>query len=693
MHRTLALLLLTATGLHAEPLVTGFARFHAEKPTSESGRLLYNELGCVNCHSGDTGLPPRRGPVLTGITQRIQANWIRGFLAAPSKAKAGTSMPHLFAEQDQESVEAVLHYLGTQNPKTPFKPKNAKYLNAERGSDVFHTIGCVTCHAPGKDFQPPAGKPKDSEFTHASIAFPDLTKKYSLASLTAFLTDPLKTRPDGRMPRTDMHESDVSDLAAHLLDYQHSDGTGAQGIAPFKADEALAAKGKVIFTAQRCASCHELARDVAAAPVALKATESGCLSSDTKLGIPHYDLSEAQRTALKAYLMSRDEPNKPSQTLDLALQALNCVACHDRDGKGGPDAARKAYFTGDHNLGDTGIYPPPLTEAGRKFQPEWLKNVLSGKARVRHYLNTKMPAFGKATDDLPALFAKVDAKPETPFPKGDLAAGKKLFGVLGGIGCITCHRWDKRPSLGIQALDLSTIGQRLQPGWFHDYLINPAAHRAGTLMPSFWPGGVAANQTILGGKTDLQIASLYDFAKADNDEPEGYPAMVAGEFELIPKNHPIIQRTFMEGVGTHAILVGFPGGVHVAYDALKARPALLWKGPFFDAYNTWFTRAAPFEKPLGKPVAKWAAPSDSAADDVQFRGYKLDAAHVPTFLYDVSKVRVQERFEAKNGMMERTVVWDAASLPDVAISHPDGVIMTEAKDSTAGKRTFIYSWK
>jgi len=77
------------------------------------------------------------------------------------------------------------------------------------------------------------------------------------------------------MPRTDMHESDVSDLAAHLMDYQHSDGTGAQGIAPFKADKALAAKGKAIVTAQRCASCHELPKDVAAAPVALKAGRVG----------------------------------------------------------------------------------------------------------------------------------------------------------------------------------------------------------------------------------------------------------------------------------------------------------------------------------------------------------------------------------------------------------------------------------
>ena len=36
--------------LQAEPLVVGFDRFHAVEPAAEGGRLLFNELGCANCH-------------------------------------------------------------------------------------------------------------------------------------------------------------------------------------------------------------------------------------------------------------------------------------------------------------------------------------------------------------------------------------------------------------------------------------------------------------------------------------------------------------------------------------------------------------------------------------------------------------------------------------------------------------------
>jgi cytochrome c2 len=672
----------------AEPLVTGFERFHAAKPSAEGGRLLYNELGCANCHGGETGLPARRGPAIAGITQRINADWLRAYLTDPAKEKPGTNMPHLLAAGE---VESVVHYLASIAPKAPFKPKAAKYLNAERGSDVFHTMGCVTCHAPGKDYQPPAGPPSEKDFTHRSVTLPDLAKKYSIGSMIVFLGDPLKFRPDGRMPHTEMHDSDVSDLAAHLLDFQHSDGTTAKPIQSFKADKALAAKGKAIVAKSQCAACHELPKEVAVKPLPLKALEDGCLSNDTTPGRPQYALSGTQREALKQYLSHREQPLNPKAQVALTLQALNCNACHSRDGLGGPDAPRKAYFTGDHSLGDTGMFPPGLSEVGRKLQPAWLKEVLSGKGRVRPYLQTKMPRFGSATDALPALLAKADAKTEKPLPVGQPEHGKKLLGILGGNGCITCHRWEKRPSLGIQALDLSTIAQRYQPGWLRDYLIDPAGSRPGTLMPSFWPKGVAANQTILGGDTDQQIAAILAFSQAGKDEPEGYPSTVAGEFELIPKDRPIIQRSFMEQGGTHAILVGFPAGIHLAYDGKAARPVMLWKGKFFDAYNTWFTRAAPFEKPLGDVIAQWPAAS-TALEDVHFRGYRLDAAGVPSFLYDYGKAKVEDRFEPKDGKLHRTLLWDAAALPEFPVSHPDDVTVTE-ETASPGHRHFIYSWK
>jgi mono/diheme cytochrome c family protein len=678
--------------LHPEPLVVSFDRFHATQPTAEGGRLLYNELGCANCHGGDTGLPPRRGPLLTDVTARVQPEWLKSFLANPAAARAGTTMPHVLPADDPQATEAVAHYLASLR-KVPISKKQIRVVNFERGRELFHSIGCVNCHAPDEQFQPPEGRPDAKDFTHRSIAHAKLDEKYSLISLADFLRDPLNVRPDGRMPRFTLAEEDIADLAAYLLHFTESYGVNAPGLQSFKADSALAGRGRALVAAARCAACHtDLPGDVAAKPVPLNKPSGGCLDNSPAPGVPRYELSAAQQAALKRFLAQRDQPVPPAQTAALTLDALNCVACHDCDGRGGPDAAHKAYFQGDHNLGDTGRYPPPLTGVGRKLQPTWLAKVLTGEARVRPYLKTQMPVYGAATTNLPALLARADANAEPGLPEGDVEAGRKLLGATGGLSCITCHRWGERASLGIQALDLSNLAQRLQPGWLREYLINPAAYRAGTLMPSFWPEARAANTEILGGDTAKQIAAIYAFAREGKGEPEGYPDTASGQFELVPKDRPIVQRAFLQGVGTHAILVGFPEGVHLAYDGERARPALLWRGKFFDAYTTWFARFAPFEQPLGEAVVKWPEPSPGEPP-VRFEGYRFDARGVPTFLFDTGGARVEERFEPVKSVIRRVLQWDAVKVPELAIAHPDGVTVTEEPARAPGQRSFIYSWK
>lgn len=684
--------LLSMLGARAEPWVAGFERFHAAAPDAAGGRLLYNELGCVNCHGGDTGLPSRRGPDLATATTRASAAWLRAFIADPSGHRRGTSMPKLSAATTPVDADAVVHFLGTLAPKAAPRPVRIAHLNAELGKTLYHTRGCVACHAPQADYAPPDGRPAAGDFGYGSAAFPSLAEKYDVSTLAAFVRNPLASRPDGRMPRIEMEEQDARDIAAYLLGITGSDGEAVPRLPSFTPDAALAKRGREIVTAARCAACHTLPSVPAIQRIALQRTTGGCIEETPAPGLPRYALSPAQRTALRAYLVDRTAPATPAQAAHGTVAALNCVACHERDGRGGPDAARKPYFLGDHNLGDTGRFPPPLTGIGRKLQPTWLAEALTGKHRERPYLKTQMPVYGAAVAHLPALLATTDARPGHALPPGEIEAGRKLLGPLGGVSCITCHRWGDRASLGIQALDLSNLARRLQPDWLRDYLINPAAHRPGTLMPSFWPEGKAANRDILGGDTDRQIASIIAFARDGKGLPEGFPTTSTREFELIPGSRPIVQRTFMADVGTHAILVGFPAGIHLAYDGRDGRPALIWKGRFFDAYGTWFSRFAPFEKPLGETVAAWPKPA-AASGARQFDGYRLDAGGVPTFLFSVDGAAVAERFEpGENGSLRRSVTWNIEALRSLPLSHPEGLTVRETAASTPGKLEFIYTW-
>ena len=75
-----------------------------------------------------------------------------------------------------------------------------------------------------------------------------------------------------------------------------------------------------------------------------------------------------------------------------------------------------------------------------------------------------------------------------------------------------------------------------------------------------------------------------------------------GDYELKPTDRPIVFRSFIEGVGTHAIGVGFPGGLNAAFDAKSCRWTLVWKGRFLDAFSNFQDRPMKPITPLGTDV-------------------------------------------------------------------------------------------
>ena len=105
----------------------------------------------------------------------------------------------------------------------------------------------------------------------------------------------------------------------------------------------------------------------------------------------------------------------------------------------------------------------------------------------------------------------------------------------------------------------------------------------------------------------------------------------------------------------------------------------------------WFVRSAPFEKPLGDAVVKWPA-TPGPPGSRRFDGYRLDAAGVPTFLFSLDGVPVEERFEAIENGLHRSIRWDVEALRSLALTHPDGVTVREELSSHAGKLDFIYTW-
>lgn len=209
----------------------------------EDGPVLLGELNCVACHASADAHPllVKQSPILANVGSRITPQYLRAFLSDPQKVKAGTPMPDLLhalnAKEREETVEELVHYLVSLGGPIDQRSSGASLSQIERGKEIYHTAGCVACHEayapPPKHKVDPAfvneddpDKPKE---TKPPVPHGDLAMKTTVEQLAAFLSDPLKTRPSGRMPAVALQPGEAISLASYLLRDQYSDKEKAPG--------------------------------------------------------------------------------------------------------------------------------------------------------------------------------------------------------------------------------------------------------------------------------------------------------------------------------------------------------------------------------------------------------------------------------------------------------------------------------
>ncbi len=702
--RTVVVLLLVLPGLEsvAAPLVPGFERFSRHTQEADGGGVLLTELSCTACHEAESPeLAAKRGPDLSGAGRGIDAGWMRRFLLDPQSGKPGTTMPGLLGSlSDAERshvADALVAFLATQQREFPelkstaSAPVAVEFWNkgdAGRGRELYHSVGCVACHEPDPDYETGAAPPSSLEtllqqldedelkqlgLTDAarpvpSAPLPALSEKYSREVLAHFLLNPALARPAGRMPSLKLNPAEAADIVAWLLREQ----SRVAGAVAADQSANLVAGGKRLFVDLGCSNCHRaegVTEKKPAKPLAeLNAdAASGCVRLPGK-GLPRYSLDEVQQAALQAVLdrgrAGKSVTEQYGDAVSFRMRQLNCFACHERDGRGGVGPKQRAYFEveGLVDLGDEGRIPPPLTGVGRKLKASWLKKVFAGTGDVRPHMLARMPVFpDEVVGSLSAGFARVDELKTRS--EGDVFGDTKSLAVAGrellDTGCVQCHpvRGERLP--GVVGIDLEGMAARVEPQWFHDFLRNPAELKNRTRMPTFFPNGKSANQTLLDGDVDRQIAAMWAYIRdaANQPLPEKIEKGKIHNFELVPTDRPIVLRTFLRDAGPHGIAVGFPQKLHLAFDAEQVRFAGFWKGRFLDAHGTWFDRFTPLAAPLGTDVVglpvgvPFATVGPDAAwplivgEDAgyQFRGYRLDTSGTPEFLYRFDGVSVSDR--------------------------------------------------
>lgn len=148
-------------------------------------------------------------------------------------------------------------------------------------------------------------------------------------------------------------------------------------------------------------------------------------------------------------------------------------------------------------------------------------------------------------------------------------------------------------------------------------------------------------------------------------QPNDFPPI-----PLVVKEEPIIYRNFIAGAGNRGIAVGYPGGVNMAWSAEQMNLALIWRGAFMDASKHWNSRGGGHQAPQGydvlspaegqpfavlaSPDAAWPA-KEERASGYAWKGYRLDASRTPTFMYEWSGLKVEDRSDAGSNQMVRVL--------------------------------------
>ncbi len=590
----------------------------------QDGRMLFEDLGCSNCHLSDSpSIQQRPGPVLTGLGSRTTTPWIRHWLEAPQEFRDWATMPQMLSPLERADVAA---FLAAQTTGVLDEPRPTG-TQEERGRTTFQSIGCAACHG-------------------SSLPLAGLGSKTTVGHLQRYLLDPLRFSPAGRMPSFHLSEDEALELAAYLTTSRNeSFERPVQGGDPMR--------GREIVRTTGCLACHRIEGldSVHQAPPLRSLDETrGCLSEDTPAGAPRYRLEPGHRIALQRFVVGyRADPDvAPAPTFDLPrrLVQLGCNACHE--------------INAEPPTGSLAEPAPTLTDVGDKLRVDWIERAIGAETRVLDWQELRMPSYGSVHSGwlAPALSKASGEDPDGPPPESteghDATAGLNMLGVdgaRGGLGCIGCHGWDEFPALGENGPNLYTTGRRLRPDWFQRWMRNPARILAGTSMPNYFGGADSADAR-------ETISNLWAAFRAAGDLPppaglETPEASIGGEEMPVPTEHPVVIRWDMPEATPAAIAVGLPGGVSYCFDAGESRLRYAWLGGFVDMSRTLLakknrrtnqteTAAIVGEIFFREGVYPIRVGDKQRIPQRRFRGYRL-VDSFPEFHYQVDGVSVYER--------------------------------------------------
>jgi len=515
-----------------------------DEETVEEGAFIFENVGCLACHSDVEEDGRIHGPNLARIGEKINYEYLVSWLLEPKKHQPRTRMPDL--RLDEEDAKYVAAFLMSLKSGYIEVLSSEEWLTdektASRGKDLINRYGCFGCH----NIQGMEGKTKIgvelSEIGSKHIHLFDfgLLEKELLhgvglesshenigearrAWLRSKLTDPRMfdegryKRPEDklRMPDFGLTEDEIETLLVLLTGMREGELPESY-IAKLEGEKKSLVEGKGVIDKFNCMGCHQFSIDT----LHLK---------DGVVAKGMVKLEEEENLYFQLWEDNEGLGRKAGETVQIANEDIKSMSRSE-----GGDIGE---FIIDYHVEVEGrvaeeakvFTPPVLYGEGKKVQGAWLFDFLEEPVALRPWLDVRMPTF-KMTEDEATVLARYFAaleKEEYPYEyiaetkekyleekeeekPGYLTMAEHLFNSK-NVNCASCHvRGDITPEgePADWAPDLSKARERLKPDWIVNWLLDPQLIQPGTKMPKFFREGVF--QDIFPGTPEEQAVALKD---------------------------------------------------------------------------------------------------------------------------------------------------------------------------------------
>ena len=485
---------------------------------------LFASNNCIQCHAHDFGksaMPELKysGPNLTGIGDRTNEAWLTRWIAQPEKLKPTTTMPAMVDHTKPEGAQAAADigaYLATMSSGKP-ATKTPDLSLAQKGGEHFHKLGCIACHS-----KPDADEP---DYENGRVPLNNVATKFKGDTLIAFLKNPQEHHEAIKMPNFRFSDEEASSLASYLT----KTSTGEHTPDPSEFPPGDAVRGKTLVDSLNCAACHEgLAPSTAKSPNIYDLKDwsaKGCLGPDEKRGkAPRLNLTVEEKKAITPAVLPSLKHDTVEAYTDRQIGALHCASCHNYNGQdpllSKTHAETKSLL--DHiTATDERLIQsrPPLTHMGAMLHTSYIENMLLGQVDPgpRPWLEMRMPAFPlhakHMAHGLGQHHGLAVSEPSREKPADDqVKIGEQLVGMT-GYACVTCHAINDKPALAafeVQGINFGQTHNRLRPGYYHQWMFNPARLVPDTKMPRYTnpDDGTGLRSDILEGDSQKQFEAV-----------------------------------------------------------------------------------------------------------------------------------------------------------------------------------------